>query len=224
MFNKICILIPVYNEEKKIGSVVSELLKIFPNIVVVNDGSSDSTSQILKNLNETVLNHLVNLGQGAAISTGFKYIEELKNIKAVITFDADGQHSVEDAKAFANEILVCDEEIIFGSRFLDNKSNTPFFKKLALLIVVIFTNKLSKIKLTDAHNGLKALKKTCLNKIDITIDGFAFESQIIHLASKKRIPYKEMPTNIIYTDYSKNKGQKLRNGLVVLEDILKSRN
>ena len=81
MFNKICILIPVYNEEKKIGNVVSELHKIFPNIIVVNDGSSDSTLQILKTLNVTVLNHLVNLGQGAAISTGFKYIEELKNIQ-----------------------------------------------------------------------------------------------------------------------------------------------
>ena len=223
MFDKIYILVPVFNEEKKIKSVVSELQKVFKNIIVVNDGSSDASQEILESLDVTVLNHSINLGQGAAISTGFKYIQDLNNAEAVVTFDADGQHSIEDAKAFAKEIILCDEEIIFGSRFIRNKANIPFIKKIALSIVVMFTNRLSRINLSDAHNGLKAIKKDSLKKIDITIDGFGFESQIIHQVSKKNITYKEMPTNTIYTSYSKNKGQKLINGLIILEDLFKSR-
>lgn len=222
MLSSIYILIPVYNEEKKIESVVTELSSVFENIVTVNDGSSDSTKEILESLDVITLNHSINLGQGAAISTGFKYIQGLKDAFAVVTFDADGQHSVDDAKAFAEEILLCEEEIIFGSRFIDSSANIPFIKKIALSVVVFFTNRFSKIALSDAHNGLKAIKKNCLSKIDIDIDGFGFESQIIHQVSKKRITFKEMPTNTIYTSYSKNKGQKLINGLLILEDLFKS--
>ena len=223
MFDKVYILIPVFNEEKKIESVISDLSKYFVNIVAVNDGSTDSSRDILESLGVTVLNHSINLGQGAAISTGFKYIQHSRNAKAVLTFDADGQHCVEDAKAFAKEILSSDEEVIFGSRFIKNQANIPFFKKIALSIVVLFTNRFSRIKLSDAHNGFKAIKKDSLKKIDITIDGYGFESQIIHQVSKKNMTYKELPTNTIYTSYSKNKGQKLINGLIILEDLFKSR-
>lgn len=223
MLSSIYILIPVYNEEKKIKSVVTELSSVFQNIITVNDGSSDSTKEILESLDVITLNHSINLGQGAAISTGFKYIQGLKDAFAVVTFDADGQHSVDDAKAFAEEILSCEEEIIFGTRFVDSAANIPFIKKIVLSIVVFFTNRFSRITLSDAHNGLKAIKKNCLSKIDIDIDGFGFESQIIHQVSKKRIKFKEMPTNTTYTSYSKNKGQKLINGFLILEDLLKSR-
>ena len=221
MFDNIYILIPVYNEEKKIKKVILELKEAFKNIIVVNDGSTDKTQEILDSTDVISLKHCINLGQGAAVSTGFKYINKIKNAYALITFDADGQHSVEDARAFATEIQNCDEDIIFGSRFEGKTENIPFLKKIVLSIVVFFTNKFSKTKLTDAHNGLKAIKICSLKKIDITIDGFGFESQIIHQVSKRGINYKEMPTNTIYTEYSKNKGQKLINGLIILEDLFK---
>ncbi len=221
MFDNIYILIPVYNEDNEIKKVILELRDIFQNIIVVNDGSSDKTQEILDSMNVSSLEHCINLGQGAAISTGFKYINTIKNAYALITFDADGQHCVEDAKTFATEIQNCDEDVIFGSRFAGKKENIPILKKIVLSIVVFFTNKFSKTKLTDAHNGLKAIKTSCLKKIDITIDGFGFESQIIHQVSKRGIKYKEMPTNTIYTEYSKNKGQRLINGLIILEDLFK---
>ena len=221
MFDNIYILIPVYNEEQQIKKVILELKKTFKNIIVVNDGSTDTTQEILDSLDVINLQHCINLGQGAAISTGFKFINKIKDAYALITFDADGQHSIEDAKKFAMEIKNCNEDIIFGSRFEGRTENIPFLKKIALSVVVFFTNKFSKINLTDAHNGLKAIKISCWPKINITIDGFGFESQIIHQVSKKGIAYKEMPTNTIYTEYSKNKGQKLNNGLIILEDLFK---
>ncbi len=223
MFDNVYILIPIFNEERKIKSVISELLPSFKNIVAVNDGSTDSTQEILESLDVVILRHSINLGAGAAISTGFRFIQNQKNAKAVVTFDADGQHSVEDAKAFAREILLCEEEVIFGSRFIKSKSNIPTIKRIVLSVVVFFTNILSKVNLSDAHNGLKAIKKTALKKIDINIDQYGYESQIINEVSRKVITYKEMPTNTIYTEYSKNKGQKLNNGLIILEDLFKSR-
>lgn len=223
MFDNVYILIPVFNEERKIKSVISELLPFFKNIVAVNDGSTDSTQEILESLDVVLLRHSINLGAGAAISTGFQFIQNQKNAQAVVTFDADGQHSVEDAKAFAREIILCEEEVIFGSRFIKSKLNIPTIKRIVLSLVVFFTNLLSKVNLSDAHNGLKAIKKTALKKIDINIDQYGYESQIINEVSKKGITYKEMPTNTIYTEYSKNKGQKLNNGLIILEDLFKSR-
>tara|TARA_Y100001970_G_scaffold276794_1_gene380057 strand:+ start:220 stop:900 length:681 start_codon:yes stop_codon:yes gene_type:complete len=223
MFDNVYILIPVFNEDKKIKSVISELSPSFKNIVAVNDGSTDSTQEILESLDVVILRHSINLGAGAAISTGFKFIQNQKNAQAVVTFDADGQHSVEDAREFAREILVCEEEVIFGSRFINSKSNIPIIKRIVLSVVVLFTNLLSKVNLSDAHNGLKAIKKTALKKIEIDIDQYGYESQIINEVSKKGISYKEMPTNTIYTEYSKNKGQKLNNGLIILEDLFKSR-
>ncbi len=224
MNGNVYILIPVFNEENKIKDVVEDLKTSFENIVVVNDGSTDLTGDILDSLNVIHIKHILNLGQGAAISTGLEWIKNIDDAEAVITFDADGQHLVSDAKTFANEILRCEEEIIFGSRFLEDQSNISLIKRIVLKIVVVFTRKLSNINLTDAHNGLKAYKKSCLDNIKITIDGFGFESQIINEVSKKNIKYKEMPMTIIYSDYSKAKGQKLLNGLIILEDLFKSKN
>jgi glycosyltransferase involved in cell wall biosynthesis len=223
MYENVYILIPVFNEAQKIESVINDLSTSFKNIVAVNDGSTDSTQEILESLDVTTLKHSINLGTGAAVLTGFKYIQKFKNADAVITFDADGQHSPDDAVAFAKEILSCKKEVIFGSRFIKNKKNIPLIKRFVLSVVVFFTNKLSNINLSDAHNGLKAIKITALKKINIDIDQYGYESQIIHQVSKKGISYKEMPTNTIYTAYSKNKGQKLVNGLIILEDLFKSR-
>jgi len=222
MHDNIYILIPVFNEEKKIGEVIQSLENSFKNIIVVNDGSTDSTEEIVNKTNAMQIKHIINLGQGAAISTGFRYIQNLKDAHAVITFDADGQHSVDDAIKFAHEIKKCDENIIFGSRFIENKINIPPLKRFVLSMVTLITNKLTGLNLTDSHNGLKAYKTNILKNFEITVNGFAFESQIIGIVGRNKISHKEMPTNTIYTDYSKKKGQKLRNGLIILEDIFKS--
>ena len=222
MNNKVFILIPAYNEESTIGQVLDSLKVRFKNIIVVNDGSTDETQSIIEKKDVIIIRHTLNLGQGAAISSGMNYLKNKNTAEALITFDADGQHSVEDAVSFAKEIIKSDEEIIFGSRFIKNKANIPYLKRIILKAVTLITNLLTNTRLSDTHNGLKAIKVSCLNKISITIDGFAFESQIIQQINKKKIRYKEMPTNTIYTDYSKRKGQKLLNGLIILEDLIKS--
>ena len=223
MHKKVYVIVPVYNEEEKILLVLNDLKRYFKNILVVNDGSTDKTTDILKSSNVETLNHEINLGAGAAISSGFEAIKRKKNIEALITFDADGQHSTEDANDFAHEIISCSEDVIFGSRFIKHSKNIPRVKKIILSIVTFISNRITKIKLTDAHNGMNAFKTSCLDRILINIDGFGFATQIVNSVAKNSLSYKEMPTNIKYTDYSIKKGQRIFGGFLILEDLFKSR-
>ena len=220
--DRILVIIPLFNEAAVIEEVIFNLKKYFANIVVVDDGSTDKSNQLLSSMPIKLIKHPVNLGQGAAIATGFEYAKGLKEISAVVTFDADGQHSVEDAKVFAEDILSCKEELILGSRFLGNELNVPYLKRKVLNLATYFTNLFTGMELSDTHNGLKAIKKECLYKLDLDINGYAFETQLKSQISKYNITYKELPTNIIYTDYSLKKGQSLSNGLINIEDILHS--
>ena len=212
MFDDVYLLLPVFNEEETIGPIIKDLNKHFKNIVVVDDGSYDNTRNILETLDVYYLRHYLNLGQGAAISTGLQFISKIKGAKAVITLDGDGQHDNKDVIKFAEEILKCEKEIIFGSRFLEHSQNIPIVKRLILKIICYITNKVSKVQLSDVHNGLKAIKVDSIEKINITIDRYGFESQIIHSVGKNNISYKELPTNVRYTTYSKKKGQKIQDG------------
>lgn len=212
---------PAYNESLIIDKTLESLTPYFKNIVVVNDGSSDDLEEKLGQHKVTTLNHKINLGVGAAVQTGFQYILNQTNAKGVITFDADGQHLAADAVKFAVEILKCDEEIIFGSRFLGFEKNIPALKRLVLKIVNKITNALTGVVLTDAHNGMKAFKIEAIRKINLELSGYAYESEIITQIADKNITYKELPTNIKYTEYSMQKGQKLSSGLLILEDLLR---
>ena len=113
--NRILVIIPLFNEAEVIEEVIFNLRKYFENIVVINDGSTDNSNELLTSMPIKLLKHPVNLGQGASIATGFEYAKGLKEISAVITFDADGQHNLEDAKFFAENIL---NEYSFDNRFL----------------------------------------------------------------------------------------------------------
>ena len=218
--NNIYILMPVYNEEKVVGNIIEELNKTFDKILVVNDGSTDRSKEIIQDYDVTLINHPINLGQGASIKTGIEYIIKYTDAKSIITFDADGQHEVKDALNFAKKIEEINEEIIFGSRFLGYQNNIPILKRLLLRIAVFITNYLYSMNLTDTHNGLKAIKRSCLEKLEIDIEGYAFETEIIMNISKKNISYIELPTDTKYTEYSKNKGQSIFNSIIIFEEIL----
>jgi len=219
----IIIVVPMYNEEEVVESVVKGLACSFENILVVDDGSTDSSSEILSRLGVSVLSHCINLGQGAAITTAFRYLKNLasSDIVGVVTCDADGQHSLDDIVAIATELLVCDEDVIFGSRFLGHEENIPYIRRKVLALVTRLTNRATGVRLTDTHNGVKAIKMPAVCKINVLTDGYAFETELITQIGRHQFKYKEMPTNTIYTSYSLSKGQKLRNGLIILEDLMR---
>ncbi|HAV11402.1 MAG TPA: glycosyltransferase family 2 protein [Candidatus Moranbacteria bacterium] len=209
---KIYILIPAFNEESQIGRVISSLKERgFTNILVINDGSRDKTEQIAMEAGAEVLNHIINRGQGAALRTGIEYLRETATPDIIITFDADGQHRPEDIPALVDPILKGEADIVLGSRFLKEKSNIPPIRKLVLKAGILFTNFISRINLTDTHNGFRALGKKAIEKIKITHRGMEHASDIIDEIPKNKLRYKEVPVEIIYTDYSKMKGQKTSN-------------
>ncbi|HEX8974728.1 MAG TPA: glycosyltransferase family 2 protein [Patescibacteria group bacterium] len=204
---KVYILIPAYNEAKKISSVITDLMEAgYKNILVVNDGSKDETATIAKQAGAEVLNHVINRGQGAALQTGMKYLRETYSPDAVVTFDADGQHQTQDIQAMVDPVLNGECDITLGSRFLDKKSNVSPLRKIILKAGIQFTNHISNIKLTDTHNGFRALSKKALEEIEIFHRGMEHASDIIDEITKHRLRYKEVPVHIAYTDYSKQKG------------------
>jgi len=218
----ICVVIPMHNEEQVVEEVIQNLRHSFDNILVVDDGSTDGSSQILSRLDVNVLTHCINLGQGAAITTAFQYLEEYRSpdIVGLVTCDADGQHSTQDIISLAEELLNCEEDIILGSRFLGHKKNIPFIRRWVLNLAARLTKFVTGVNLTDTHNGLKAIKMSAVLKFNIRTHGYAFETELITEIANHRLKYKEMPTNIVYTKYSMQKGQTLRNGLVILEDLV----
>ena len=205
---KIYIVIPAFNEGKIIKSTLKSIKEAgYTNIIVVNDGSTDNTRLEASKANVEILDHIINRGQGASLRTGIEYAREMYNPDIIITFDSDGQHNPADISKLIKPILDNTADIVLGSRFLDNKTKVPFVRKLILKAGILFTNITSKIKLTDTHNGFRALGKKAITKIKITHRGMEHASDIINEIIKNKLRYQEVPVKIIYTDYSINKGQ-----------------
>lgn len=221
----IFIIIPAYNEEKTIANVVNETKK-FGRVVVVDDGSNDLTRDLAKDAGAEVLSHIINRGQGAAIKAGTEYVLN-NDVDIIVHFDADGQHSASDIEKIITPILLGQSDVVLGSRFLKNeselKNEIPFVRFILLKAAIVFTRVISGIKVTDAHNGFRALSKTAAQKIKITQDGMAHASEILDEIIKNNLRYKEIPVQIKYTDYSKNKGQSSLNSINILKELLRSK-
>ena len=214
------VIIPAYNEGKLLGSVVREVRAVYPNVVVVDDGSTDDTFAVAKANATYALRHQINRGQGAAIQTGIEFAL-LRGADYIVTFDADGQHCVEDVAALLSPIHQGDCDIALGSRFLGEAVNLPTTRRLALRLAVLFTRLVNGVKLTDAHNGLRAFSRRAAERIHITLDRMAHASEIIDLIKHSGLPHREVPVKIRYTEYSMAKGQSSRGAIrIVLHYLL----
>jgi glycosyltransferase involved in cell wall biosynthesis len=219
------LVVPLYNEAEVIGDVVSAALPTFPNIVCVDDGSRDESVQRAEAAGAVVVRHPVNLGQGAALQTGFAYTLQDPSMRYVVTFDADGQHQVRDVEVMVARIRRGDVDVVFGSRFLDDRSEAGALKRLVLRAAVAWTNLTTSTQLTDAHNGLRVLSRPVVERIDITQNRMAHASEIVaqigsmHLEGRP-VRYAEEPVHILYTDYSKAKGQSLWNAVNILAELI----
>ncbi|HDQ15973.1 MAG TPA: glycosyltransferase family 2 protein [Bacteroidetes bacterium] len=191
----------------------------YHDIVVVDDGSSDKTFDLCKREKVHALRHVINRGQGAALKTGIDYAL-LRGADIIVTFDADGQHRAEEIKRLTEPIEKGEADAVLGSRFLDSRTKVPFFKKIVLKGGVLFTRAFSGIKLTDTHNGFRALSRRAAQKIEIEQDRMAHASEIIDEIARKKIRFKEVPVTIVYTEYSKAKGQSILNSIRIAAKFL----
>ncbi len=213
----IWVVIPAYNEEKNIQQTIKGLLeKGYKNIVVVDDGSSDNTLQIAKKTGVNVLHHEINRGQGASLQTGHEYALS-KAGEIIVDFDADGQFDPGDIALAIEKIRKENFDLVFGSRFLDGRSKIPWSKKKIILPIAKIINHLfSGVRLTDAHNGFRVFSRKALEKIKITQDKMAHNTEIVAQVKKNNFSFIEIPVCVRYSSY----GQGIKGGFYIIKDLL----
>ena len=208
-------LVPAYNEEKRIEQVLQGLFSEVDSVVVIDDASIDHTAEVAERSGAIVLRHEINRGQGAALETGHEYARQV-GADYVIHFDADGQFSFEDIAPAFQKIQDEKADILFGSRFLEKKSNVPWSKKYIIFPLGKIVNRMfGSLPLTDVHNGFRILGKNALEKIRITQDRMAHATEIPVLAKKHALRFVEFPIEVTYHEY----GQGGLGGVKIVKDL-----
>lgn len=194
---EIVVGIPAYNEEKNIASIILKLKKITDKIIVCNDGSSDLTGSIAEKMGAIVINHPKNLGYGAAIRTIFVKGKDL-DADVLVTFDADGQHRVEDVHTVLEPIIKNQADIVIGSRFLNEDNSVPAYRKAGIKTITGIANLSTETKITDSQSGFRAYKKQVLKDLLPSEYGMGVSTEILIKASKLGFKIKEVPITVLY--------------------------
>jgi glycosyltransferase involved in cell wall biosynthesis len=210
------IVIPAFNEEKRIGAVIADLLSLnYRDIVVVDDASTDETAAVVKTYPVHLVRHAVNLDQGAALRTGTEYA--LRNgAEAIVHFDADGQHQVKDIGKFL-AALEAGFAVALGSRYLAGQDEVPLTKKYFIhKPALVFERLFTGLHLSDTHNGFRALSRKAAELIDLRQNGKAHATEILLEIARHNLSYTEVPVEIKYHVY----GHNFRGGLRVVADLV----
>lgn len=214
------VVVPLFNEATVISGVIATLLPHFPNVVCIDDGSTDGSLEEARAAGAHIVEHPINLGQGAALQTGIDYALAQPGCEYIVTFDADGQHRVDDAIAMVAAAQESGAAIVFGSRFLDDRTNPGWMKRVILKTAVWVTNLTTSVKLTDAHNGLRVIRADAARHIQLKQDRMAHATEIVLQLGHSGLPWIEHPVELLYTDYSKSKGQSVLNSVNILVDLI----
>jgi len=224
-YQDVWIVVPAFNEASVIGDVVADIRSVFDHVVLVDDGSKDNTADIALRAGAHVVPHPVNLGQGAAIQTGVEYARSQPGARVFATFDADGQHRLKDVVRMIDRLSTDDVDLVVGTRFAGpTTSKPPLLKRIILRVAALVSPSSRQLGLTDAHNGLRVFNKTVADRLNITMSGMSHASEFITLAVENGWRVAEEPVEILYTEYSKSKGQPLLNGVnIVFDGLLRGR-
>lgn len=216
--SNVIFLIRAYNEATRITAVIESIIaEGYSQILVVDDGSTDGTMELLSEYIESgklyFVRHVANRGAGAALETGFSYIRrnaKLHDWQYFVTFDADGQHDINDINLFIQAFEKNpDLSVVLGSRFITKtNTNVPFLRRILLWWGRIFTSIVSGVHLTDAHNGYRMMRVSVLDKIRITMDGMEYASELIDQIGFHHFLFAEVPVNIHYDEYTLGKWQR----------------
>lgn len=213
------VVVPAYNEGRVIKDFIEKLLQVWPRVIVVDDGSTDQTPQILSSLPICWIRHDLNLGQGAALQTGIEWALN-QNASVIVTFDADGQMDPSNIEALVKPIIEGQVDVVLGTRFLSGaNSGVPRLRKVLLKLALFFTKRSTGLKISDAHNGFRAFRSSALKKIHLRQPRMAHASEILHQIAYHHLSYAEVPVEIQYTEYSQSKGQKNWDALNILWEL-----
>ena len=219
MTEQVFVVIPAYNEGKVIRQTIRSLGDGY-HIVLVDDASTDDTATVVRDLPIYYLCHDINLGQGAALQTGMDFARQ-QGADIVVHFDADGQHNPTDIGQFIETLRSQQMDIVLGSRFLrqDDLRAIPRLRRVLLRVARIINGLLTGLWLSDAHNGFRVMNRRALNAIQLKENRMAHATEILMQIRRQRLHYVEMPTHIVYTDYSQVKGQRWPGAIDILIDV-----
>lgn len=213
----IAVLLPAYNEEIAIASMIILSSKYADEVIVIDDGSTDKTQEVAKLAGATVLHHNTNKGKGVALKTGFEYA---KNHDIIVTIDADGQHNPDQIPSLIKPILDDDADIVNGSRYLNgDETNTPTYRRVGQTVLDTATNIASGVKLTDTQSGFRAFSSKSIDFFEFNPDGFGIESDMLIEASNHNLRIMEVEITVRY-DVQTTTENPIIQGLSVLMRIL----
>ena len=216
------VVIAAYNEAAVIANVVLEIRRAGYRVIVVDDGSLDRTADIALASGAMVLRHPVNLGQGAALQTGTDHALA-GGAEFIVTFDADGQHRPADIVRLIEALSLEQADFALGSRFLGQVPRLPPSRRLLLKAATLFTRLTTGMRVTDTHNGLRAMTRRGALAIRLRQNRMAHASEFLAQVAASGLRYVERPVTIDYSAYSLAKGQKTADAFAVLLDLFASR-
>lgn len=217
------VVVPTYNEAPVVRGVLNGVLEQFPNVVAVDDCSTDDSAQEIRATRARLVSHPINMGAGGALQTGVDFARLDQRLRYVVFFDADGQHRVSDAAAMVDRIRRDDVDVLIGSRFLGGTTNIKLSRRLLLLAARRFEQLSTGIRLTDAHNGLRVFNRHFASLLRMRMTDMAWASEFLARVASTGARLEEFPVTIDYTSYSMSKGQHSINSVNIGVDILLDR-
>jgi glycosyltransferase involved in cell wall biosynthesis len=215
------LIVPCFNEQPVIADVLNDALSVFPNVVCVDDGSTDGSRREIDSTRARRVSHAVNLGQGAALQTGIEYARARPGARYFVTFDADGQHSVHDAARMVQRLRAEPLDMVLGTRFgRGASSQVPLVKRILLRTAVAVGPTARRLGLTDVHNGLRAFNRTVAEQVNLVMSGMGHAGEFTAKAVQHGWRVAEEPVSIEYTEYSMAKGQSVLNSVNIAVDHL----
>lgn len=219
------VVIPAFREATIIGQVVTAVREAGWHVVVVDDGSGDGTASAASQAGAVVLRHAVNLGQGAALRTGFAFALRQPKTGVIVTFDADGQHAAADVVRVVTPLMSGQADVVLGSRFLHPEAlrRIPPLRRSLLRLATAIARRTTGLPLTDTHNGLRGFTRAALAGLRLEQDRMAHASEILAEVGRTKCRVLEVPADVSYTAYSLAKGQRLIDAATILWDLAISR-
>lgn len=217
------VIIPAYNEENRVQPILEKIAKLGFKIIVVNDGSTDNTLDVVKKSkikypnNIFIFSHIINRGVGLAMQTGFEAVLKY-NPKFIVNMDADGQHSVDDLEKVCEPLVNGRAEAVIGVRPL---KDMPFSKNFANNVMNILTRVFYRVNVSDSQTGFRALTADALGKISIKAQGYLISSEFIREINDNNISFEEVIIKTIYTPETQKKGTNFKVGIKIMLRMIK---
>jgi glycosyltransferase involved in cell wall biosynthesis len=221
-YRDVVVVVRVYNEAPVVGGVIEELVAAGLRVIAVDDASTDSSAAEIDRTGALRISHPINLGAGGALQTGLEAALLFTDARYIACFDADGQHQLDDLLGMI-ETIRQGYDVVMGSRFLDGKTEMSALRRVILRLAAKVMNRGSGTRLTDAHNGLRLLTRDVAARIRLSHAGMAYASELEYFLTRPEHRVIEHPVHILYTDYSRSKGQPLLNSVNILADTLAHR-